>query len=435
MRITRAGLLPAVLAVLALSTTASAQRTIELPRADRALPGQPAPVFTVGTDEGEDWELLSGVRSVAFDHADNLYVLDAGNFRVLVFDHRGAFVRQIGRKGEGPGELSAPTAIAITRDAKLAVADMGRRGYSLFERDGTFVRTVTSPEDRGFVMGSAGQSAIQADPAGWLIARSMPRLDVGGSGQARGPRGGAPIYRQPLEDNAETTTLFEFPMPEPRVQDASGGGQRRMRIAVMSAPTFSPPMLWGVLAAGGVAVVHDDDYRIQLTDAQGNVSTVIQRPITARQVTKQDQDQARERMRRQAASGEGGIRITNVNGVASFSSGGAGGGDATGAAREAMRAQMENMEFAETMPVISGMRTDVTGRIWVQRENGDLFAPGPIDLIGPAGQYIGTITGQPLPDAVSRRGLAAYIERDEEYGIERVAVKRLPAAWGVSATR
>ena len=434
MRIMRAGLLPAVFAVLALSPPASAQRTIELPRADRILPGQPAPVFTVGTDEGEDWELLSGVRSVAFDHADNLYVLDAGNFRVLVFDHRGEFVRQIGRQGEGPGELSAPTGIAITRDAKLAVADMGRRGYSLFERDGTFVRTVTSPDDRGWVVGSAGQSAIQADPAGWLIARSMPRLELGAE-SAPGPRGGSPIYRQPLEDNAETTTLFEFPMPEPRVQDASGGGQRRMRIAVMSAPTFSPAMLWGVLADGGVAVSHDDDYRIQLTDAQGNVSTVLQRPIAPREVTSKDQDQARERMRRMAESGQGAIRVTSVNGATTFGATGAGGADAAGAAREAMRAQAENMEFAETMPVISGMRTDITGRIWVQRENGDLFAPGPIDLIGPAGQYIGTITGQPLPDAVSRRGLAAYIERDEEYGIERVAVKRLPAGWGAPATR
>jgi hypothetical protein len=103
------------------------------------------------------------------------------------------------------------------------------------------------------------------------------------------------------------------------------------------------------------------------------------------------------------------------------------------AAREMLRARVENMDFAETMPVLSGMRTDITGRIWAQRENGDLFAPGPIDLITAAGQYLGTLSAQPLPDAVSRSGLAAYITRDEEYGIEQVVVKRLPAQWAAPA--
>ena len=425
--------MPAVAAgILLAAGSASAQRTINLPRADRALPGKAAPAFTIGAVEGENWELLSGVRSVAFDHADNLYILDAGNFRVLVFDRAGNFLRQIGRKGDGPGELSAPTTIAITRDAKLAVADLGRRGYSLFERDGTFIRTVTAPEDRGFVFGGTEQNGIAADPNGWLIARSMPRLQLRGDGPS-GPRGGSPVYRQPLEDNATTTTLHEFPVPEPRVQ-TSGGGERRV-MAVMSPAAFSPPSLWGVLPNGGIAFVQDDDYRIELTDAQGNAAAVVQRPITPRAVSDRDKQQAREEVEQQAASGQGGISVTNVNGVASFSTSGGGNRDMSGAAREMLRTRLENMEFAETVPVISGLRTDVTGRIWVQREHRDLFTPGPIDLLTATGEYLGTITGEALPNAVSRHGSAAYIVRDEEYDIEQVVVKRLPPQWAAPAPR
>ena len=418
--------------ILLASGTASAQRTIDLPRTDRALSGKPVTAFTIGAIEGENWELLSGVRSVAFDHADNLYILDAGNFRVLVFDRAGNFLRQIGRQGDGPGELSAPTTIAITRDAKLAVADLGRRGYSLFERDGTFIRTVTAPEDRGFVFGGVEQNGIAADPNGWLIARSMPRLQIGGNGPT-GPRGGSPVYRQPLEDNAATTTLHEFPMPEPRVQSSGGGGERRV-MAVMSPAAFSPPSLWGVLPNGGIAFVQESGYRIDLTDAQGNVTAVLQRPIASRAVSDRDKQQAREELEQQAASGQGGISVMNVNGRTSFSTSG-GNRDMSGAAREMLRTRLENMEFAETVPVITGLRTDVTGRIWVQREHGDLFTPGPIDLLTATGEYLGTITGEELPNAVSRHGSAAYIVRDEEYDIEQVVVKRLPTQWAAPAPR
>lgn len=108
----------------------TAQQTREL-RTDRELRGTPTPVFQVGADEGEEWELLVGVRAVAFDDSDTMYVLDAGNFRVLAFDSAGRFLRQIGRRGDGPGELAAPTSLAVTADGMVVVADIARRGYAV----------------------------------------------------------------------------------------------------------------------------------------------------------------------------------------------------------------------------------------------------------------------------------------------------------------
>jgi hypothetical protein len=84
--------------------------------------------------------------------------------------------------------------------------------------------------------------------------------------------------------------------------------------------------------------------------------------------------------------------------------------------------------FAEVMSVVSGITTDPHGRVWVQRRNADGTAAGPIDLVDAAGRYIGTLPAQPLPSAVSASGLAAWIERDD-LGVERIAVRRLPAGW------
>src|SRR5688572_1761398 len=127
----------ALLMVLGRSTLEAQARMIQLPARDKLLTEKPSVVFSVGKEDGEHWEILSGVRWVAFDARDHLYVLDGGNHRVLVFDANGRFVRSISQKGQGPGELMAPTGMTVTTDGTIVVSDGGRRAYSLFNREGT----------------------------------------------------------------------------------------------------------------------------------------------------------------------------------------------------------------------------------------------------------------------------------------------------------
>jgi len=93
-----------------------------------------------------------------------------------------------------------------------------------------------------------------------------------------------------------------------------------------------------------------------------------------------------------------------------------------------MTMSLEDMPFAEYMSVVTNLRTDPQGRIWIQRRKPDGSDRGPIDIVTSAGQYIGTLAAQQLPDAVSASGLAAYITRDD-MGVEQVKVARLPATW------
>ena len=83
----------------------------------------------------------------------------------------------------------------------------------------------------------------------------------------------------------------------------------------------------------------------------------------------------------------------------------------------------------DSIPVVRRIETDPTGRVWIGRTASDLGPRGPIDLVGAAdGRYIGTIANEIIPNAISRSGRAAYIERDA-LGVEHVLVKRLPATW------
>lgn len=410
-----------LMVALAAATPAAAQQTVELPRRDVALKERPADVFTVGAVDGADWEMFSGIRSVAFDRSDNLYLLDGQNLRILVFDARGRFVRQFGKKGGGPGELQAPLAMDIAADGNVVVSDLGNRAFIVFTPTGEHVRNVPFAEDAGFPMGG-----VFADAKGGIVARSGPRIrpDQGDTGTSNT----SPIYRQQLADGAEPQTIFRVPVTPPKVTDAGSTGGARRFMAISMDPVFGPRPSFGVLPSG-LALHYEPQYAIRILDANGRVARTLTRDYKLRKVTKKDQEKWQEQRREAEASGRGGATIvmsrTDGAGPGSVSLGNSRSGAGPGSA---MRMSLDDVPFAETMAVVTGIRTDPQGRIWVQRRHEDNTNAGPIDLVTGEGRYIGTLPPQPLPNAVSASGLAAWVITDE-LGVERVAVRRLPAGW------
>jgi hypothetical protein len=86
------------------------------------------------------------------------------------------------------------------------------------------------------------------------------------------------------------------------------------------------------------------------------------------------------------------------------------------------------MTFLDTIPALQGLRVTPSGKLWIERTGENVGDPGPVDVVTPEGQYLGTFTGVGLPDAVSRSGLAAFVEYDDD-GVGRVIVRRLPGNW------
>jgi len=407
---------------------ACAQQTVRIPARDRTLTGKPVELYSIGREEGEDWELLAGVRQVAFDASENLYVLDSGNQRVLVFDANGRFLRQIGRKGEGPGELMSPLGMTVTQNGEVIVSDLGRQAYSIFKTDGSFVRNVT-PEVSDF---GAFASQIYEHPAG-IVSRHRPMVMMARNveaGRPAMPTTGPEKMQVTLTDlkTAKRSTLWEITLPEQptKVSEQSSGPSQRSFRVIRSTPEFMPPVLMGVVPGGAIAVASEADYRIRIT-SNGGVQRVIERPIAPRKVGRREQNLARERRRSEMSSG----RTPRMAIAVRAESGGR--PSVSTAAPPAMtpaqiEAELQNLTFMDYVPVLSGMVTDPLGRIWLKRTANDLGDGGPIDLITHDGRYIGSIPGLQLPVVVSRGGRAAWIERDD-MGVERVVVKRLPASW------
>jgi hypothetical protein len=193
---------------------------------------------------------------------------------------------------------------------------------------------------------------------------------------------------------------------------------------------FAPSPSWGVLPGGALVAVpgNSPEYRVQLVGPDGRVQRTLTRAITSRRPTRADQDAARAELAERLRTGEGMIRMEVRAGPQGTDRRISTGGGGRGPSEAEIEAQTRELQFAERIPVITGLRTDPQGRIWVERAPQRYGADGPIDLLDASGRYLGTTSPQPLPDAISASGLAAYITRDD-LGVERVVVKRLPATW------
>ena len=422
-------MLRTLLALLLLAAPLAAQQRVTLPQRDRDLAGTPATVLTVGREEGESWELLSNVSGVDFDAADNLYILDAGNHRVVVVDARGRLVRTIGRRGGGPGELLAPSALAVLADGTIAVADLGRAALSIFERDGSFRYNLPFVDSLGQPGPEQRNSTPTLQPhANGLAVFGSVRIAMGGP-QGAGPiapPADVPVYVRPLAERAPARVLYRIPRDPPLLRTSGGENDRTVR----NVPRLLVPQpAWAVLPDGAVAAVHgtSPDYRVYLVDATGRTTRVLQRAIPPRRVSREDRERAREQLAERMRSGAGMMRVEvraeGGNVQRSVTTGGGRGPD-----EAVIREQLRDAQFGDVVPVVTGLRADARGRLWIARAPRRVGDPGPIDLVTADGRYLGTLPPQPLPDALSRSGLAAYIALDE-FGVEQVVVKRLPPAW------
>ncbi|BDG03125.1 CARDB domain-containing protein [Anaeromyxobacter oryzae] len=100
-----------------------------------------------------------------------IYIADTGNDRIVVVGS-GSF----GASGSGPGQLLAPTGIAVDAGGNVYVADRGNGRIQVFTSAGAFVTSLAAP----------GQGAGQlASPSGLALDAGASRLLVADSGNDR----------------------------------------------------------------------------------------------------------------------------------------------------------------------------------------------------------------------------------------------------------
>ena len=385
--------------------------------ADIDTPISPAveAVFSVGVVEGAAWEMFGSVADVAFDSDGSLFILDGLAGHIVVIDSAGDFVRAVSRKGDGPGELGQPIALAVLRDGRIGVNDLAKPGLQLFNRDGEFLDAVPFNVAEGMP-----GSPIYALPDHSFLS---PELIGGSVSTMIGADDGRPITRFRLDGIREVLYAAWNDPPPPVL--ANGAGAQGARVVTSPIEAFTPPLSLGVLRGGRIALVDSVGYRIKLLDRSGRVTDTLERPLAPVPVTGAIRNAERQRRIEALRSGGGGaVSVQRVGGRP---------GDVSpearqDAMREALRRaedRISDMVFPAEIPVIANIAVDWRDRIWIQRTAlpGET---GPTDILNADGRYVGTIPAGALriPHAFGPDGLMAYVESDA-FDVQRVRVVRL----------
>jgi hypothetical protein len=95
--------------------------------------------MAIGVQEGDSNYVFSKLRDVAVDKEGNIYLLDAGSFKIMKYDKTGKFQLSIGRKGKGPGEMLFPRKIDVDSEGNLVLFDAGNKRITIFSPKGRFL--------------------------------------------------------------------------------------------------------------------------------------------------------------------------------------------------------------------------------------------------------------------------------------------------------
>lgn len=391
-------------------------------------------VFTVGVTEGEDWEIFGRIQSVDFDGNGNLHIFDWQAKRVVVVGPEGSFLRTVGKPGEGPGEFSSLIELTVFRDGSYAAISFG--SVHLFDAGGEFTGTVAADASTGIPLRAMGL------PDGRLLSTGTVRMNMSmGSGSVSISASERPLGRSievfSLAEGASELLYTAWELPdegddgdEMSVSGSSGGASISMRMRPPRA--FVPGLHVGVLSDGRVAVTDSVGYRVKLVGPDGSVTGTVERPIAPVVVTEAIMEAERERRRAEREEGNAAVGRGSFM-VVRGSSAGSGAATALSSINpddvqsiDLIGGSIEEMTFADEIPVIDEIAVDWEDRIWVERAGEIGKGPGPIDVMTADGAYLGTLPldGLRIPWAFGPGGLMAYVETDE-YDVQFVRVIRL----------
>lgn len=78
--------------------------------------------LSVGSENDENYMLIKPVF-LRLDQKENIFVLDSKRRQVILFDKNGKFIKTVGNKGAGPGEILSPRAMIVDNENKIHILD------------------------------------------------------------------------------------------------------------------------------------------------------------------------------------------------------------------------------------------------------------------------------------------------------------------------
>ncbi len=298
--------------------------------------------------EGEPGELMKP-SDITMTAEGLVLVAEDGDAHVKVFDANGAFVRRIGRRGEGPGEFRVAK-IAARGDTLLVQDPMAGRASSFRISDGEYLL-------------SRATSCCYWAPLG-----------VDGAGRAVMPANHSPTdttrkaaaFVRTAFGEAAADTVFVWRRREPSGPDhqweLSNGDALQM---VMSVP-LQPRDVQVADPQGGFITAWTGDYLLRVTRDGSDTAALFGRVFSPASVSGAE---------KQAIVDE---RVAGMM-ASSF-----------GPPEAALRASFDAAKIPDVRPPFEGFSVDLSGRVWALRSLADTTAVV-FDLFGPKREWLDVV--------------------------------------------
>jgi DNA-binding beta-propeller fold protein YncE len=119
-------------------------------------------------------------RDLAVGKDGRLYVVDGGNFRVQVFDAAGQFVKSFGSVGKQFGQFARPKEVAVGPDGNVYVVDAAFGNFQIFDPDGQLLLFIGDRAERDGPAKYMLPSGIYVDEDGrvYLVDQWFRKVEV-----------------------------------------------------------------------------------------------------------------------------------------------------------------------------------------------------------------------------------------------------------------
>lgn len=398
--------------------TAGAQRASTdtiVRRADRPVhPGVATLVeeMSIGVADGAEHYMLGEIADIAFGRDGSIYAFDRQVPIIRQYDAQGKFVRNIGRRGEGPGEYKSTSGLATLSDGRLLQWDTGNWRINVYSATGDVLPQLSTPSGTSGSSMASYARALMVDAGGRIVTRKMLFT--------REPGNRPTVWIRFRADGTVLDTIHPVDGPTTARVSATNGPATRSDNVPFAPRRFVVMSPLGYLVAG-----FPDRYAFEIHEP-GKPVVSVRRDVNPEPVSRSERASERRRI-------EESMRETNPTW------------------------SWNGPDIPDTKPFYGDLQVGLDGRIWVAvipevsprvgsissggggagpptRSRPRVDGPPPIpprpalyDVFEPDGRYLGQVQVPARVSSVARRGDQVWAIAIDEDDVPRI--KRYRIAW------
>jgi hypothetical protein len=211
------------------------------------------------------------------DAYERVYVADSRADVIRVYDRHGAFIRDLGRSGQGPGEFAELTGLTWRDGSTLWAFDLGNGRFSVFDTSGAHLRELQRPPlGVQWPWPSRFQGDRLIEPLLAFTATRLVALEQLGAGHTLAV---TDTFPDPLQGHPVGTRTPFFTL------------RSRTSVRMIAIP-YAPAYHWALDGQGGVWIGDASKYLLVHRGLKGDTMLTIQNSWKPVPVTPQERDSA-----------------------------------------------------------------------------------------------------------------------------------------------